>query len=131
MLSLLANSITKKRCHFIGGIVELCCQCIDAGCAYIQSHVMADINNRTSYSFVNIYIRGHSTVTVFLKLDPGMGLKNAFNNVKCLCGKSHYRWRTLTLDGVLEHRSLLMQVHVLIHFLLLGNSYSLSASELI
>lgn len=75
MLSLLANSITKKRCHFIGGIVELCCQCIDAGCAYIQSHVMADINNRTSYSFVNIYIRGHSTVTVFLKLDPGMGLK--------------------------------------------------------
>lgn len=41
-----------------------------------------------------------------------MGLKNAFNNVKCLCGKSHYRWRTLTLDGVLEHRSLLMQVHV-------------------
>lgn len=69
---------------------------------------MVDINNRISYSFVNIYICGYLIVMVFLKFDFGMGLKNVFNNVKCFCGKSYYRWRILILDGVLEYWSLLM-----------------------
>lgn len=36
---------------------------------------MVDINNRISYSFVNIYICGYLIVMVFLKFDFGMGLK--------------------------------------------------------